>query len=409
VHEEQINASNSTIRNRHRTGLFTMTVFKKHAAILLFLFAALVVTGRLMAAESAARAEFDKVYAQYKDIVKQMYDLRDHYTTASPDDRPAMEKKFNDLLRDGNTLRPKVLAAAEKAYLENPKDETIGGMMLSVANTMIETDDYEGALRIAQLLIEHNFADSSVYNVAGAAAYFTSKYDDAEKYLKKAQDGKLLTDKGQEILAGISKYREKWARELKFRESDAKSDLPRVKLTIGDAQGNAKGDIVVELFENEAPNTVANFLSLVGKKFYDGTKFHRVIGGFMAQGGDPEGTGMGGPGYRIPDEFNLKNHREHFRGALSMASTGGPDTAGSQFFICFVPKEPLDGHYGVFGRVVEGMDELSKITRTHVAGDRGETPIPGIVPDKTDKIIKAEILPSKREHSHGPKTLPERK
>ncbi|HKD35263.1 MAG TPA: hypothetical protein VKB78_00640, partial [Pirellulales bacterium] len=117
-----------------------MTAFKKTATSLLIATVVLLAAGRSFAAEGA-RAEFDKLYAQYKDIVKQMYDLRDHYTTASPDDRPAMEKKFNDLLREGNVLRPKVLAAAEKAYLENPKDETVGGMMLSVANTMIESDD----------------------------------------------------------------------------------------------------------------------------------------------------------------------------------------------------------------------------------------------------------------------------
>ncbi|HKD37286.1 MAG TPA: peptidylprolyl isomerase, partial [Pirellulales bacterium] len=231
-------------------------------------------------------------------------------------------------------------------------------------------------------------------------------YDDAEKYLKKAQDGKSLTDKGQEVLANIPKYREKWAREQKFRESDAKSDLPRVKLTVGDAQGNVKGDIVVELFENEAPNTVANFLSLAGKKFYDGTKFHRVITGFMAQGGDPEGTGMGGPGYRIADECNQPNHRDHFRGSLSMAHSAEPDSNGSQFFITFVPTEHLDGKHTVFGRVIEGMDVLAKITRTYAKGERGDMPIPGIAPDK---IIKAEILPSKREHPHEPKTLPEKK
>jgi cyclophilin family peptidyl-prolyl cis-trans isomerase len=337
-----------------------------------------------------------------------MYELRDRFPSAAPDDRPAMEKKFNDLMKEGSTLRPKVLALAEKAYIETPKDETIGGLMFSAVDTMVGGDDYDEALRLAQLMIENKFPDTRIYNLAGAAAFFTSKYDDAEKYLKKAAESKSLNDKGQEVLESLDKYREKWARELKAREADAKSDLPRVKLTIGDSKGNVKGEILVELFENDAPNTVANFLSLVDKKFYDNTVFHRVLGGFMAQGGDPEGTGRGGPGYCIADECKQPGHREHFRGSLSMAHTAAPDSGGSQFFICFAPKQNLDGGYTVFGRVVEGLDVLAKIQRTHTMDEKqgNEVQIPGVVPDK---IIKAEMLPSKREHPHQPKTLPEKK
>jgi cyclophilin family peptidyl-prolyl cis-trans isomerase len=383
------------LRNRFLTGLLISAL-------------ALVTTSRLAAAESAVRVEFDKSYAQYKEIVKQMYELRDRFPSAAPDDRPAMEKKFNDLMKEGSALRPKVLALAEKAYVENPKDETIGGLMFSAVDTMVGGDEYDEALRLAQQMIENKFPDTRIYNLAGAAAFFTSKYDDAEKYLKKAAESKSLNDKGQEVLEGLDKYREKWARELKAREADAKSDLPRVKLTIGDSKGNVKGEILVELFENDAPNTVANFLSLVDKKFYDNTVFHRVLGGFMAQGGDPEGTGRGGPGYCIADECKQPGHREHFRGSLSMAHTAAPDSGGSQFFICFAPKQNLDGGYTVFGRVVEGLDVLAKIQRTHTMDEKqgNEVQIPGVVPDK---IIKAEMLPSKREHPHQPKTLPEKK
>src|SRR5262249_15222542 len=133
-----------------------------------------------------------------------------------------------------------------------------------------------------------------------------------------------------------------------------------------------RGDIVVELFENEAPNTVANFISLVTKGLYDGTQFHRVLPGFMAQGGDPlskdaaankENIGKGGPGYTIPDEFQSPNHRDHFRGTLSMAHTQQPNSAGSQFFITFAPTPTLNGAYTAFGRVVEGLDVLAKLQR----------------------------------------------
>ncbi len=118
------------------------------------------------------------------------------------------------------------------------------------------------------------------------------------------------------------------------------------------------GDIHIQLYPDAAPNTVANFKALAGKGFYDGLIFHRVIPGFMAQGGDPDGTGMGGPGYKVKAEFN--SHR-HIRGTLAMARSQNPDSAGSQFYICFEPQPHLDGQYTVFGQVTEGMDVVDQI------------------------------------------------
>lgn len=118
-----------------------------------------------------------------------------------------------------------------------------------------------------------------------------------------------------------------------------------------------KGNVRIELFEKDAPGTVANFESLINKGFYDGLTFHRVIPGFMAQGGCPQGTGVGGPGYTIPCEINPN---KHVRGALSMAHRG-KDTGGSQFFICYDSFPHLDGVHTVFGRVVEGMDVVDQI------------------------------------------------
>ena len=126
-----------------------------------------------------------------------------------------------------------------------------------------------------------------------------------------------------------------------------------------------KGAIVVELAEDDAPNTVANFVSLAEKGFYNGVVFHRVIADFMIQGGDPTGTGSGGPGYVIADEFSPR--LKHTRGVLSMANAG-PNTGGSQFFITHVACPHLDGKHAVFGRVIEGMDVVDSIRQ----GDRIE-------------------------------------
>ena len=118
-----------------------------------------------------------------------------------------------------------------------------------------------------------------------------------------------------------------------------------------------KGKLVLELFAKDVPVTVNNFVFLANEGFYDGTTFHRVIPGFMAQGGDPTGTGSGGPGYSFTDEFT--DHR-HVTGALSMANSG-PNTNGCQFFITYTPQHHLDGKHSVFGQLTDGMDVLGKI------------------------------------------------
>ena len=127
------------------------------------------------------------------------------------------------------------------------------------------------------------------------------------------------------------------------------------------------GDIMkAELYPEIAPNTVNNFISLIKKGYYDGVIFHRVIPGFMIQGGDPEGTGMGGPGYSIKGEFSqngFKNDLKHTPGVLSMARTMIPDSAGSQFFIMHETSPHLDGAYAAFGKVIEGLEIVDKIAR----------------------------------------------
>jgi peptidyl-prolyl cis-trans isomerase B (cyclophilin B) len=117
------------------------------------------------------------------------------------------------------------------------------------------------------------------------------------------------------------------------------------------------GDLVLELFAADAPKTVNNFVFLAREGFYDDITFHRVIPGFVVQGGDPTGTGSGGPGYRFADEFSKK---KHVFGALSMANAG-PNTNGSQFFICYEPQPHLDGHHSVFGQLTSGMEVMQKI------------------------------------------------
>ena len=137
---------------------------------------------------------------------------------------------------------------------------------------------------------------------------------------------------------------------------------PIVTMTMAD------GSVIkLELYPETAPITVENFVSLVKKGFYDGLIFHRVINGFMIQGGDPEGTGTGGPGYEIKGEFasnGVKNDLKHERGVISMARSMRPDSAGSQFFIMHKDAPHLDGQYAAYGKVIEGIETVDKIAET---------------------------------------------
>lgn len=146
---------------------------------------------------------------------------------------------------------------------------------------------------------------------------------------------------------------------------------PIVTFTMADG-----GVIKAELYPEIAPVSVNNFISLIQKNFYDGLIFHRVIKGFMIQGGDPNGTGTGGPGYTIRGEFSIngfENNLKHTEGVLSMARSMHPDSAGSQFFIMHRDAPHLDGSYAAFGKVIEGMDVVNKIAET--ATDYSDRPL----------------------------------
>jgi len=144
-----------------------------------------------------------------------------------------------------------------------------------------------------------------------------------------------------------------------------------------------QGDIVIELYSEKMPITAGNFEKLVSSGFYDGVIFHRVIDGFMIQGGDPQGTGIGGPGYTIKDEFTNSDLDKNNRGTLSMANAG-PNTGGSQFFINLVDNNFLDGKHPVFGKVVEGLEVVDKIAK--VEKNSQDKPLEDVV------IVKASVV-----------------
>jgi cyclophilin family peptidyl-prolyl cis-trans isomerase len=309
-------------------------------------------------------------------------------------DQAAIEKKFNEVQLQARAASEKLETAAFAVAMTDPKNAQARDITGAVMAAALKTDDPKRALTLAAMLDKAGAAGEGVLMMAASAAMLTSDLDATEAYLKKAAAAGVKPEKIAELEQAVATERPKVDEEMAKRAAEAKADdLPRVKIT------TSQGDVMVELFENEAPNTVANFVSLVEKGFYNGTPFHRVIGGFMAQGGDPTGTGTSGPGYAIACEVGKPGARKHFLGTLSMAHAG-PNTGGSQFFLTFRPTEHLDGKHTVFGRVIDGFDVLPKLMRTQ--DDQG-LPVAGAVPDK---ILKAVVV-RKRSHPYEPETLPD--
>jgi cyclophilin family peptidyl-prolyl cis-trans isomerase len=348
--------------------------------------------------------DFKSLVGQWRSALADLAQVQARLNIIGPEQREAISQQYWTAMQRAGALASQVQAAAEKAYAANETDPEVGQLLFSMAVGNLRKDNYEEALRLAKLLIAGKYPDKDIYRVAATSAFVTMQLDEAKKFLEALGDGRVPSEPDlQEVALAIEHYRPLWQWEQKLRQADAKAnDLPRVKLQ------TTQGDMVLELFENEAPNTVANFIKLVEQGLYDGTQFHRVLPGFMAQGGDPlskdplnkENIGKGGPGYTIADEFQSTNRRDHFRGTLSMAHTSQANSGGSQFFLTFAPTPSLDGGYTAFGRVIDGMDVLSKLQR--VDPEREHDRPSGAQPDK---IVKAEVL-RKRNHAYEPKTIP---
>ncbi|MEL5989009.1 peptidylprolyl isomerase [Kurthia gibsonii] len=183
------------------------------------------------------------------------------------------------------------------------------------------------------------------------------------------------------MLAACSSDKKESKEELETNYASEVKENPIVTITMEDNQ-----KIQMELYPKKAPNTVANFISLIKKGTYDGTIFHRVIPDFMIQGGDPDGNGTGGPGYEIKGEFSkngFDNDLKHTRGVVSMARSQNNDSAGSQFFIMVADTPSLDGDYAAFGKVTSGMDVVDQIVKVERDGSDK--------PNKDQKMKKVEV------------------
>lgn len=344
------------------------------------------------APKSEARQQFEAIFSDWKSLLEQMRLTRVKAANAEKSELPGLQTEFDKQIEQGEAMIPRLRDAAIAAYRDAPnEDSQITRWLATIANDYVENDRFHEAKPALDALVEGETTDPTVYNNAGIVAFVNNDFEAAEKLLEKSESKGAMTELSYGFQSEIDNYKKYWEREKKLREEAANAEgqdrLPRVKITTN------KGDMVAELFENEAPETVANFIHLVEKGFYDGRAFHRVIGNFMVQGGCPKGDGTGGPGYSIYCECVNDNHRQHFAGSLSMAHAGR-DTGGSQFFITHVPVPYLNGEHTVFGRIIEGFDVLAKIKRRNPQepADLAKTP---------DKIESIEVL-FKRDHEYKP-------
>ena len=362
---------------------------------------------------------FMEAFTEFRELNKKLTAMKVENQDASPNRRKEIEIEHPQLYKQGLELYKNVLTLALDAHDEAPnRNPSVNNLLYSTVAWEFNRENYEASFRVFKRLAASGIDKGAerYYVFAGFAALLSMNYEEAEKWLDIAEEsgelekkikewvqssdsGKSLVQTLQGQFMTMSQTKEAWTKEQQIRkteteagEQDPAKKLPRVELLIGKESAAARGRIVLELFENEAPNSVANFISLVESGYYNGIVFHRVLPNFMAQGGR-KGTDERSPGYTIDDECGNRfpQYRRHFRGSISMANAG-PNTNGSQFFLTFVPTSFLDGRHTVFGRVVEGLEVLADIQRFDPSDENAKIP-------ELDKIVEAKVL-NKRNHAY---------
>lgn len=305
------------------------------------------------------------LYAQWQVVDTKLKGIESQMASGVVDDEA--KKSYRETVEEATRLVD-VLESAAKGKLQSDHTSTLATRILMgiTLNAVTKNNDRK-ALELGDFLIKRGINP---------------------KYFEIAGKSERLSIAQREIFD-----------ELKIRHEEVmKNDLPRVRLK------TSKGDIVLELYENEAPGTVGNFISLVKSGHYDNRLFHRVIEGFIAQSGgyrleDGKEVGGKGPGYEIQCECYEPDKRLHFTGVISMANRNVRDTGGAEFFFALRRTSELDGRHTVFGRIIEGLEVLENIERTHKTGANGrDIAFPGVL---KDSVISAEVLRA-RDHEYKP-------
>ncbi len=351
------------------------------------------------AANPTKAESWPEMFSQRQKIAARLTELQQNFRKAkTTDEQDAMRKEFTEKRTEFQSLDERLVKLAPQVYAADPKNFDAGETVMEAA---FQNHRFDESKQLAEGLITAGRKTMLTVNVLGVSQFATHDFAKAVETFAAAEKAEMLHPQlGGRYQEAAAEYVAFWKSEQAIRKAEAaatgEAQLPRVTFKTN------RGDIVLELFENEAPNTVASFVSLVEAKKYDGIKFHRVIPMFMAQGGDPNSRdddpsndGQGGPGYMIKCECFEKNARRHFRGSLSMAKTSAPNTGGSQFFLTHLPTPHLNANvdaqsgHTVFGHIVEGINVAASLK-------------------KDDKIESATVT-RKRQHEYKPETLPDGK
>lgn len=325
------------------------------------------------------------------------------YNTGEMSEDRKNRRRWNELIEEGLPLFQNMMQAALAEFKQDPeKNFEIANLLYYVVKQEVEGDRPEGTLDLIEALIEFDYPDPQLRNFHTIAAFGLNEYDRCYESLKFMVDNKRASEKLEEMFEDFEGNKRLWEEELEYRKQDAAGEpLPKVLIQ------TTKGDIEVELFENQAPETVGNFLSLVESGYYENLTFHRVTQHYMVQTGCENGDGTGTPGYTVFGEMNKPNARKFFRGTLGLAlasnvETGEilPNSGGSQFFFSVLPAYNLNGVYTAFGRVTKGMHVLGILAKIDPEEDK-EKKKDDESKEMPDEIIRIEVL-NKRDHEYKP-------
>lgn len=316
------------------------------------------------------------------------------------DRAPETMERFAELRNRARGEMRALFAVAQKLYAELGNDAESGRFLLRTIEYRQQKSIYEDSYDAARLLIDSGIPVPALYVFAARCAFLEGRFDEVLPLYKRfveTEGPDKLEQVDQQLGGLLEPYPQWWAEEMAIREAEAEADdLPRVLLE------TTRGPIVLELFENNAPNTVANFIRLVEDGFYDDSEFYQVIDDLLAMGGDPVGDGSGTSGKFLPDEHDRVDRRRIFRGSIFMAkrsegeATGRlvPNTASCQFVIALMPMAPQDPSQTVFGRVIEGMDVVCSFRRLDPSEKKD-----AVVVLPPDRIVRASVI-RKRDHDY---------
>lgn len=346
--------------------------------------------------------KFEQQLTEFREFIKGCRDLmiKFHLTTAA-NETESVTKEFLAAIDKGRGMYSQLIATAVEEYSAAPtKESKLGEFLFGVLTRGCAEDRYEGLVDVGLALNKAGYKGQRLDQYIATAAIAVHQYDLAKPYLDKVFSQPIDPEKNKEAVAlygyyqGLEQIKALWQEELKSQAADSAGEpLPKVKLL------TTKGEIVIELFENQAPETVGNFIKLVEDGFYKGILFHRVIEHFMAQTGCPNGDGTGDAGYSIVGEHGKSGARKFFRGTVGMALANGPNTGGSQFYICMLPQPQLNDDYVAFGRVISGIDVLSDLVRVDKSSSEKKEKAATEAPP--DEIMSAEVI-FKRNHPYVP-------